>query len=463
MMKKFVVLLASLGLVLQLTSCTSNSSQSDSEVASDMESADLEKLEGDEALEVAGDDSLVSDQLPEDALGETTPSTDVAETTTETTTTTTVAENSPSDQVATTEQTDVATTTETMPADPFADQSAADVPPPPPVESSTTIADSSTSTDTTSMVESTTSTQTSSTTYVDESEAPKKSSAPLQKVASTPWKVGKTWFNTVYFARPGDSLSSISQMIYGADKTKELKKGNPTFASRDVRPGDKVYYNSPHRSDDASRVLTYYEDNGMAPQIYVAKAGDNIRKVSKEILGYDNAWKEVWSSNSVDSKGNIAEGTELRYWTSGAVAAAPAVNQEVAGSVPPPMETAPSFPPPGQDMNMPPQQAQGEIPPPPMPEQPMDMPPPPPPQDFAQNDQQMAPPPPPPPVEAINPPAPPVAQVEEAEATGMDNDTTMALAVVGLAAAGLAALIVIRKKRKQKELEQQGVDHTHVV
>jgi LPXTG-motif cell wall-anchored protein len=44
----------------------------------------------------------------------------------------------------------------------------------------------------------------------------------------------------------------------------------------------------------------------------------------------------------------------------------------------------------------------------------------------------------------------------------MDNDTTMALGVVGLAAAGLAILIVMRKKRRQRELEQQSMDNTHV-
>jgi LPXTG-motif cell wall-anchored protein len=48
------------------------------------------------------------------------------------------------------------------------------------------------------------------------------------------------------------------------------------------------------------------------------------------------------------------------------------------------------------------------------------------------------------------------------EATGMDNDTTMALAAVGLAAAGLAVLIVMRKKRKQKELEQALGNDTQV-
>ncbi|WP_347358367.1 LPXTG cell wall anchor domain-containing protein [Bdellovibrio sp.] len=447
MMKKLVVLLACLGLAFQVTSCTSKDSQADSEVAADFDSADLEKLEGDEALEIAGDDSLASDQLPEDALGEST-------TTTETTTTTT--ETTVADGEATTEHTDVATTTETLPADPFAEQPDVASTTPPPVETSTSVAQSETS----SSVFESSSTSESSTTVVDSgaSEAPKKASAPLQKVATTPWKAGGTWYNTVYFARPGDTLKSVSQMIYGSDKRAELKKGNPTYHSRDVRAGDKVYYNSPHRPEDSARMITYYEDNGLAPETYVAKSGDNIRKVSKTLLGYDNAWKEVWASNSVDSKGEIAEGTELRYWRGGAVAAAPVPqqHQEVAAAMPeqapPPMQEEIPAPPMPEDPMA--HQAQMDIPPPPPMDQAGDMAPPPPP-DMAQ---EMAPPP-PPPVEAINPPAP---QVAEEAPTGMDNDTTMALAVVGLAAAGLAVLIVMRKKRKQKELEQQAMDNTHV-
>lgn len=439
MMKKLVVLLACLGLAFQLTSCTSKNSQADSEVAADYDSADLEKLEGDEALEIAGDDSLASDQLPEDALGETT--------------TTTTAESTHA------EKADIAASTETMPADPFAETTEAV--PPHTADTSTTVVDTTVAStpDNTAMVESSTATS-SSTTVVDNSseEAPKKASVPLQKVATAPWKVGKTWYNTVYFARPGDSLASISQMIYGADKTKELKKGNPALASRDVRPGDKVYYSSPHRAEDSSKIVTYYEDNGMAPEVYVAKSGDNIKKVSKDLLGYDNAWKEVWSSNAVDSKGNIAEGTELRYWRSIAAAAPVQQHQELTNSASHEAQ-APSLPS-HEEMQ---QQAQNEIPPPPMPEQqPMEMapPPPPPPQEIAH---EMAPPPPPPPVEAVNPPAPPQQHhVAEEAPTGMDNDTTMALAVVGLAAAGLAVLIVMRKKRKQKELEQQAMDNTHV-
>lgn len=444
MMKKLVILLAFLGLVLQ-TSCTSKDSQSDSEVAADYDSADLEKLEGDEALEIAGADSMASDQLPEDALGETT-------TTTETSTVTT--EQQPGDSLATTEQLDIATNTETMPADPFAESSSS-VTSEPPMDSSTTIVDAPTP-DETSMVQSTTSTETSTYTETTTETKPLPS---LQKVATTPWKVGGTLYNTVYFARPGDSLSSISQTIYGTpDRVDELKKGNTMFSRRDVKPGDKVYYNSPHRPDDASRVITYYEDNGIAPETYVANDGDNIRQISKSLLGYDGAWKEVWASNTVESKQGIPAGTELRYWKSSPMAAAPVQppaqpSQELATSQPP----ASSLPPPpdmNQEMEQMPDMAQSE--PPPMPEPAMDMPPPPPPMDLAQSE---PPPPPPPPA----PEAPPVSEASvDDSAPGMDSDTTMALGVVGLAAAGLALLIVMRKKRKQKELEQQGLDNTHV-
>ncbi|MNL25083.1 hypothetical protein D3C87_1465480 [compost metagenome] len=209
-------------------------------------------------------------------------------------------------------------------------------------------------------------------------------------------------------------------------------------------------------------MLTYYEDNGIAPETYVAKEGDNIRQISKDLLGYKDAWKEVWASNSVDSKNAISAGTELRYWKGGAVAAAPApeMHQEIAAA-PPAQEMAPPAEMP-MEMAPPPQQADNMDMPPPPPDAMggQEMAPPPPPPDMAQ---EMAPPPPPPPVEAINPPAPAAQEGgEEISAlNGMDNDTTLALAVVGLAAAGLAILIVVRKKRRQKELEQH-MDNTHV-
>ncbi|QDK36154.1 LysM domain-containing protein [Bdellovibrio sp. NC01] len=451
MMKKLVVLLACCGLAVQLSGCSlfSSENKSDAEVTADVDSADLEKLEGEEALQATNDQSLASDQLPEDALGESAPKAEPQ-----------AIAAAPAESLTP----PASTSNESLPSDPFAENAATEMPPPPAADSNTTIVDSGTTSnpETVPMVESTTRTET----HVVE-EAPKKPAASLQKVATAPWQVGKTWYNTVYFARPGDSLASISQMIYGADKTAELKKGNPSLKSRKVKPGDKVYYNSPHRPDDSARMVTYYEDNGMAPETYIAKSGDNIRKVSKNLLGYSDAWKEVWASNSVDSKGVIPEGTELHYWKGGQqVAAAPAMNEMPHGEIAQPQhqdmgQQAPPPPMPEQ----PQQQAQMDIPPPPpMPEaQPpaQEMAPPPPPPDMAQN--QMAPPP-PPPMEAVNPPPPPPKkhQVEEAPAGGMDNDTTLALAVVGLAAAGLAGLIVMRKKRKQKEAEQQAMDNTHV-
>lgn len=437
MMKKLVILFACLGLAFQLSSCTSKDSQPEAEVAADVDSADLEKLEGDGSLEVASDDSLSSDQLPEDALGETN---SAAEATTEK-----VSGDTAAAPAAPAE--DIAASAETMPADPFAETTSSEAAPPaPPLEP---VAETSVpaTTEDTAMTEPTTD---SSTTIV-EPEPPKKVVIPLQKVATTPWKVGKTLYNAVYFVRPGDSLASISQMLYGSDKTGELKKGNPTYASREVRPGDKVYYNSPQRPEDAARVLTYHEDTGMAPEVYIAKSGDNIRKVAKDLLGYDNAWKEVWASNSVDSKGALEEGTELRYWKGQAVAAAPAaVPQEAV-----PAAQEPQAPVVQQEM------AQQEIPPPPMPEIPQEqaaeMAPPPP---MPEIPQEQAPP--PPPMQAMNPPADQMpTEGEEATPTEMDQDTTMALGVVGLAAAGLA-IIVMRRKRRQRDLEMQAMDNTHV-
>ncbi|GIL17245.1 MAG: hypothetical protein BroJett040_09960 [Oligoflexia bacterium] len=257
--------------------------------------------------------------------------------------------------------------------------------------------------------------------------------ASLKKIKEVPFREGGQLLNAVYIARPGDDYSSISKMIYGTeDKASDIKKAN--YGAK-VKPGNKIYYNSPKRPDDETKMLTYYEDMGMMPEIYVAKDGDNIRAISKDLLGYPEAWKEVWATNTVESKGALPGGAELKYWKN-----APAPQTEVAVSTPPP-PTEPVAPPMPSEMPAPPPPPVEAAAPPPPP--PADLPPPPPPEPVA---------PPPPP-----PPAPVAKKAPKVDVVGqesMDQDTMMALAGAGVIAAGLAAIIVIRKRRAQKQSAQ---------
>jgi hypothetical protein len=273
-----------------------------------------------------------------------------------------------------------------------------------------------------------------------------KPKASLQKVESAPFSREGILLNAVYIARPGDNYKKISQMIYGSpDKVKELKKVNPSVKPR---VGDKIYYNSPVRSADDTKLLTYYEDAGLVPDVYVTKEGDNIKKVAKELLGNKDSWKEMWATNAVDSKDALPAGTELRYWKSAPVVAAAPAAPEV------PKDMAMNTPPPPTEMAPPPapttaQNAMPEMPPSPPP--PAEMAPPPPPQPVAEN----PPPPPPPPAEMAPPPPPTVAKKAPPTgdtAGGMDNDMVMSLAGAGIIAAGLAAVIIIRKRRQNREM-----------
>lgn len=417
---RLLLALAAFGMVFQLTGCTSGGEQNDVEAVQDVEGLDTAA-----SIDGGGDDALLSDSLPEDALG--------------------------SDVAAAPSALDEATTDTSMATTEPPSMVADEMPP------------TDTAMDSTS-VEEPMNEISSTETPVEEpapEPAPPKVNIPLQKVAATPWKSGGRWVNAVYFARPGDTLSGISQTIYGEDHSEELQKINPTYKSREPRPGDKVYYSSMKRPDDGTQVLTWHEENSQTPQIYVARSGDNIRTLSKELLGYDGAWKEVWSSNAaVESKGNLEEGTELRYWASAASAAAPS-EQIASGNMednlpPPPAEPMPEAPP----MEMPPAPDIMADAPPPLPEDMNAMPPPPEPSQ-AMNEL----PPPPPPMEMAPPPPPPPMDQNHSvagESGAMDEDTMMALGTVAIAAAAIAGLLVVRRRRKQKELENQFGDSTHV-
>lgn len=299
------------------------------------------------------------------------------------------------------------------------------------------------------------------------SEAPvAKASVPLQKIQTTPWTQGGILLNAVYLARQGDTFKTVSTKVYGdASKVKELRKANPTIAARSMKVGDKVYYNSPKRPTDNTILLTYYEDANLAPETYVSQPGDNIRTVSTRLLGDAQSWKEVWATNAdVESKGDLPEGTRLRYWA-GEVPA-PAVTQPIAQNEPPPpaempqeqMAAAGAV---GAAGSQPPTD---NNPPPPMPE------------DVSQQAASA-----PPPAEEVAPPEPAVAEAPpppmDANAAAATTDTasnpmadilggedqTMALMVGALLLIAAAIMfIIIRKRKSRKNIDFQTATHTQI-
>jgi LPXTG-motif cell wall-anchored protein len=460
MLKRIVILIACYGLALQLTGCSlfsgeKKSDTSDAEATQNSDSADLEKLEGEDALQAKstesnGEVTAQVDSKVDDALGESNPSGNQSSS---------AVGPAPTEVIPNNEAQLNAPSSNELPADPFAQISTSDATSLP----AQTEDLNSNPAPQLAAVEMPIS-GTSSTEVGPVASSTTKAAVVLQKIAQAPWQVGKVWFNTVYIARPGDTLSKISQMIYGADKTAELKKGNKTLKNRSVRAGDKVYYNSPQRPDDAAKMITFYEDTGVNPELYVSKAGDNIVKVSKKLLGYSNAWKEVWATNSVESKDSLPEGTELRYWKANeAILAKNSLSSEASASsttqeTPNQMEKTADQMLPAADSN--PSAIQASTAPQ---EQPMaqggDIPPPPPMPEVTDS-AKMAPPPPMPHQKSEKPNE---APAEDGAVALGDDSTNIILGVIGVATAGLAILIVRRKKNKEREAEMlQGMDGTHV-
>jgi len=512
MKKQIVIALALMSLALQTTSCKSKSSQDDTQI---VENADVEKIDAEDAALADQSNDLnvgpVDDSL-QAALGESPTETVVDPSLT-------LTDSAMTEPVTTDSNSEIT-------AAPTLDESSINAPPPeiassttsdPLLESSggitempessspdtsnsfadssssiteTPVGDSSYQQEPTASYDSSASTS-SETTYerprkssTSSSASSSSSSGALRKIAeTTPYQHGDGWVNTVYIARPKESLKEISQKIYGQDKTKELKKLNSYLSARSPRGGDKIYYVSPNRPTDSAKTLSFYEDTGMIAETYVAKSGDNLRKVAKDLLGYDNAYKEMWTTNAVASKGKLDEGETLRYWRStSTVTSAPSAladnHQSGAQVIESPnqlpsqpinqmamneshTELPPSPPVPDQaqlaqtpDMNVP---AMTEPPP----QAAMDLPPPPPtPEEIAAMT-------PPPPASDMAPQAPekktPTAMDEEPAQDGALSSDTMTMLGGVVVLCALMAFALIRRNKKKKEAEYAAMsEETHV-
>jgi len=304
-------------------------------------------------------------------------------------------------------------------------------------------------------------------------EAPKPAMS-LKKIASQPYKQGKTLVNAVYIVRDGDTAESISQKVFASkDHVKELCKINAYNCQRGLKVGDKMYYNSPQRPNDDTVVKTFYEDAGVQPQIYSAKQGDNIRKVGKDLLGHDRSWMEIWATNEVESKGDLDEGTQLKYWPSSEVAAPALAATDAApadaGAPPaptdaaPPMDQAANAPPPdaGQPMDAaPPAEDLAMNNPPPAHDPAMGNPDQLPPAPDANAAASIEPPPPPP------PPPPPSDSGQQAGSDMAAADPNQQNFMLGVGAvlllAAAALFISIRKKRARRQIDFNTTTQTQI-
>lgn len=287
--------------------------------------------------------------------------------------------------------------------------------------------------------------------------------APLKKVREQSYAAKDgTNLNRVYIARPGDTMKSVSQKIYGKNRSKDLKAWN---GKSSVKTGDKIYYASSHDPEDAT-MKTFYEDIGIQPSTYTSKDGDNIRQVSKQLLGSGQSWKEVWATNpNVESKGDIPAGLEIRYWPEGAEAAAVAsAGKETVAPAPMPQELAhndvPPPPPPMDSAELPPpptDMAMNDIPPPPS-QSPAGVGTPDPMAAGQTGGAQAVPPPPPPP--DIPPPPPPEPKPVAKKMQQMDKidaepeaDQMMWLGAGGIMLMAAAVLYVVIKKNRAKRID----------
>ena len=396
-----VVLLCALS-ALYITNCTSKGTPEDEE------SAIEESMDGgseDAATVAAAEEELGGDPS---AVAETPPTTD-------STSEAPIAEIAPPE---------TSLASETPPA---VTEDTSSMPPPAFMDTPTT-----STTDSASTMESPSTTE--MTPLPEEKPAPKPP-ATYQKIASEPFDRNGKSMNTVYIARKKDTWAKVAgKALNDKSLAKSLKKWNPSLSHRELKVGDKVYYNSPNRPDDTSKILTYFEDKGDIPQTYVAKDGDNLRAVAKDLLGSTDNWKELWASNSLESKGALTAGTELRYWKGHSEEEAPKMAKAEIAPPPPPMNEIPPPPP----MNEPP-------PPPP----PMEVPPPPPPPEpMAQNHGSEG----------------PLEGEEEAPESelGISGDMIPILAG-GVGVLLLLVVIMVIRKRKASAMDDQVFDEkTHI-
>lgn len=134
---------------------------------------------------------------------------------------------------------------------------------------------------------------TSSTDYNTQSSGMQNNTAPMDYSSNYTEPTGS---ELTYLVQPGDTLSAISQKIYGdAVYWSQIYKWNNLTNPDQIYPGDALKY----QPNTASKAFdqTY---GSVARKSITVKRGDSLSIIAKRVLGDGKAWKLIWAVNKKD-------------------------------------------------------------------------------------------------------------------------------------------------------------------
>lgn len=137
----------------------------------------------------------------------------------------------------------------------------------------------------------------------------KKSKA--RTMATNESRVSTDDMSHVYIVQPGDTLSTISQKIYGTSRNwRSLAEANQISEANRIFPGDVIRFDATGGSD------VYVEAMKSLPQQeYTVVAGDTLAKIAAKTMGQEAAWKTLWIQNKtkIPNPNLVLAGATIHY------------------------------------------------------------------------------------------------------------------------------------------------------
>lgn len=135
-----------------------------------------------------------------------------------------------------------------------------------------------------------------------------KSSRPMSHEVSNEQPIGD---QKVYIVQPGDTLGTISRVVYGSRKLwRSLASLNNLDENSKIFPGDAIKYNA-----DKNTMSFESEWENLPQSTVTVRSSDTLSAIAARVMGNPAYWKLLWRWNEsvVSNPHRISPGSTLKY------------------------------------------------------------------------------------------------------------------------------------------------------